>query len=204
MKTSMQLLAAWTCLMLFVVSCTDMGNEPDGKGSEMNSFPSQMGDSWTYSVSDNVQKTNTFASVTVTGKMAGLPPVWLWEVNNGGVIETRYCQILGDTLKMHYWDDEVFTTITYVFPLQAGKKWLGSPSGHNSSVVSIGQVEVPAGSFQSCFQVQETWGTSDDYFEVCSWLVNDVGVVKLTLKRTYFGHLFNDVTWELTSYQVNQ
>ncbi len=203
MKTKMQSLTAWTCLMLLAMSCTDMGVEPESGSFDMHNFPSQIGDHWTYAVSDNVQKKSTAASVTVSGKMAGMPPVWLWQIDNGDLVETQYCQVLGDTVKMHYWDDDAFTTITYVFPLQAGKQWQGSPQGHNCTVVKVGPTQVPAGSFQSCFQIMERWETDAGHFEVCSWLVPDVGVIRLSLRRTRYSHLFKDVTWELSSYRVN-
>ena len=203
MKTKTQSFAVWSCLTLLVVSCTDMGVESEGGNFDLRDFPSQVGDSWTYTVSDNVQKKVEAASMTVVGKMTAMPPVWLWETNNGGLIETQYCQILGDTVKMHYWEDDAFTTITYVFPLQAGKKWQGSPQGHNSTVVKIGPDEVPAGSFQSCFEVMESWETDDGRIDICSWLVPDVGLVRSNYRETQSGQPVKDITWELISYQVN-
>ena len=203
MKTIIRSVVEWSLLILIAVSCADMGVETKDGDLNQSDFPSHVGDTWTYAISDNVQKKNGAAIVTVVGKMSGTPPVYLWESNTSGVIETRYCQMLNDTLKMHYWEDNAFTTVTYVFPLQAGKQWQGSPQGRTCMVLGVGPDEVPCGKFDSCFEIVERWSTREDDYEIRSWLVPGVGLVRMSYKETESGKTVKDVSWELIDYQVS-
>ncbi len=203
MKTIIRAVVELSFLTLIAVSCADMGVETEDGGFNQSEFPSHVGDTWAYTISDNVQKRTGAATITVVGKMSGNPPVYLWESNTSGVIETRYCQMLNDTLKMHYREDSVFTALTYVFPLQAGKQWRGSPRGHTCMVLGVGPDEVPSGKFDSCVEIVERWRTNEHDYEIRSWLVPRVGLVRMSYKATEFGKLVKDVSWELISYQVS-
>jgi len=77
MKTTVQSVAEWALLALIAVSCADTGVETEGGDFNQSDFPSQVGDTWTYSISDNVQKRTSAATITVVVKMSGNPAVYL-------------------------------------------------------------------------------------------------------------------------------
>ena len=191
------------CLVALVASCTDTGIEPQVPNFNLGDFPHEVGTTWTYAVYDNIlQKVETVV-MTVSGKMSG-ESVWFWDVDYTGVKETAYCHIDGDTMIIYHQEDKSWINTTYVFPMQAGNRWDGATAGSESSVYKVGPEAVHAGSFESCFQIMESWGVNDDHTDFSSWLVPQVGIVRMNHTETQRGIVLKNVTWELLSYHVSR
>jgi len=70
-------------------------------------------------------------------------------------------------------------------------------------VLKVGPDEVPCGKFDFCFEIVERWFTDEADYEIRSWLVPGIGLVRMSYKETESGKSVKDVSWELIDYQVS-
>ena len=94
------------------------------------------------------------------------------------------------------WNFQTARTV-YIFPLEVGKEWRGDFATDSCRVVEKGEVEVPAGNFQKGYRLQEAWFGYNDFGNITTWLVPNVGIVKINQKGYYFNQ-----KWELLDYQT--
>ena len=106
-------------------------------------------------------------------------------------------------MRIYHQEDQTWINTTYVFPIQAGRRWDGASVGNECTVYKVGPDAVAAGSFESCFQIMESWGAPDDHTDFSSWLVPQVGIVRMNHTETQRGIVLKNVTWELLSYDVS-
>jgi len=166
----------------------------------LNEFPTRTGSQWTYAVYDSLAQRRDTLVVTIFGQtvLTGNIPAWIWQLAYRSRIDTQYVSISGDTVRF-YLGYSQWTQPNYLFPLWLSKVWQLVPM-ESTTVTQIGWVETPAGSFPNAYLVEKEWRGYNDYGTLRTWLVPNIGIVKLHRRGTSFG--WANVLWELMGYRI--
>lgn len=205
----MRRVASAVCIgiLLTLISCENkvevITTEIDGPLKfRLSQFPNKIGTSWTYEVYDSIARVLDTVVVHIVG-LTVLPNnkvATLWQITSRSGVDTQYVFTSGDTLRMSDDPSALFIRTTYVFPLQEGKGWRGGFPSDTVTVMSRGSVTVPVGRFDNAFELEERWGFLNDYGRVSSWLVPNVGLVRMHVQM--MGFSFGNSVWELTSFAI--
>lgn len=168
-------------------------------------FPNSRGSVWGYVRFDSVANStdsvriHVMDDILLPGKVAA--KIWTRISFPSVAIDTVYVGRSNDTVRIYRLSTDLWNNTKYVFPLQVGKRWLGDFAGDSSVVTQVGLLTTPAGTFTNGFLVEESWGLLNDYGRVETWLVPNVGIVKLHRKEHGFTGFVNE-RWELLFYHI--
>jgi|GEM_PF-4729921 len=173
-----------------------------------NDFPLQVGDSWTYNVTDSIKNFND--TVTVKIKNVNYLPngiiryLWLYRFTNK--IDSLYLERKIDTLIfVPISSDGFYNGISkLVLPLKVGNRW-GGIGDEAGSIDSIDTITAPGGIFNNVFQAMQAGICCNDYSLIQYWIQPEVGIVE------EINSIFTSVEpnsrklekWELLYYSIN-
>ena len=171
-------------------------------GMLISQFPNSEGSQWVYMRYDSIAQRRDTVTVQALG-LVTLPSGFvarIWQRRrSGGTTDTQYVAMRDDTLRIFADPADPGYGAKFAFPLTPGKTWAGDFASDTSRVVRIESVQVPAGTFPRGYLVEERWGLLNDNGLVTTWLVPDVGIVKLNRRATWS---FSNESLELLSYTI--
>ncbi len=182
-------------------SCSEKSTSPPA-GSFAEVFPNEVGHSWTYATFDSIAMTPDTTRVTVVGRITfddGSPGT-AWEFASRSEVDTQYVSTFRDTVRFTPGPAYPRTGSKYVFPLRVGVGWSGDFFSDTIWVAESGPMTVPGGIFQNAFRIEERWGFFNDYGQVRTWFVPDVGIV--FQETNLFGFSFKHETMNLIDYDL--
>jgi len=94
--------------------------------------------------------------------------------------------------------------LKYIFPFQISNKWITQALyGDTIKVLSQGQINVPAGTFENTFLLSETGGFLPNTLERDTiWLTPNIGMTKFYQHEWDLRPIPGNGTWELKSYDL--
>lgn len=167
----------------------------------VSEFPTSTGSQWTYAVFDSLAQQRDTLVVTVFGQtiLPGGIPASIWQLAYRSHTDTQYVNVSGDTVRFYIYPNSQWAQPKYLFPLWLNKSWRLAPM-ESTAVAQIGWVETPVGSFPYAYLVEKLWGGFNDYGTLRTWLVPNLGIVKLHRRGVSFGQA--NVVWELMGYRI--
>lgn len=207
MESTRSLAVAIGVLSLLSLACESSTNRPDDLIAV--SFPSKVGDTWTYAHYDSLSgKAGNVVVTIVDDTILSGQYATVWQCTYPDEIDTIYVTASSDTVR--FIDSSPFLQRfrewhgrKFVFPLVVGNKWKGEWWGDSTHVAEKGAVKVMAGDFSEGFKVTERWSGLNDYGSIDTWIVPNIGIVRMHHRGLSFG-MANE-SYELVSYSaVNQ
>lgn len=193
MKTLTRILALSGLLALMAFSCGQKNPiSPNNQLGAKESFPNQVGDSWTYSVFDSIHKTTQTVVMKIVGdtlfKNGKTYKIWQYDLSGK---KANYVNINGDTVGIY----TPFIFKLYVFPLNLNKSWF------TTKVIKIETVSVPAGIFHNCYVIHRLISGYNYGLDEYVWLKPRIGIIKRQTYERYFGPATYHV-WKLMDYKL--
>ncbi len=177
----MRVLSATLALVVLLVlfsACSDSAVSPRSGDSISTEFPSAIGSSWTYEWEDRSRDETDTVVVSVVGELdspeVGRTRVWVFQ--HAGQPDTVFMTTVDDTVRFLRDLTRSSSSTRFVFPLYAGAWWRGDIATDSSWVREKSVVSVPAGDFQGAFRVEESWGVTNSYGQVNTWVVPGIGI----------------------------
>jgi len=173
-------------------------------------FPNRVGNRWIYSYYDSLSHHSDTVTVTIVGQttIPGNIPATIWQREFRSYADTAYVTVSHDTssdtvriISQRNLDGQWDNT-KFIFPLHVGSGWRGDFVSDTSTVIENRPITVIAGTFVNAFRIKERWGAFNDYGDVSTWLVPEVGAVKIHRNVRRWTEWANEV-WELMSYNVS-
>ncbi len=160
-------------------------------------FPNEIGFEWTYFYYDSLNAYADTVQVTIVGEIEFNEGriAKIWEYRFKTKVDTKYVEILGDTVRIYRDLNSLWLNTKFVFPLYVGKGWKGDRVSDTSEVVEKTSIDLNGKPFNPCYIIQEYWGVANDYGWVTTWFVPHVGIVKQHYRGESFGKA--NVYWEL-------
>jgi hypothetical protein len=183
-------------------------------------YPNNIGDTWTYDVTDSTQSSPTNPSppqhytvtITITGTKILVDgnqyAVWQYQYPWGN--DTNFVIIVGDTLKIFSLTySRTITDLNYprtifILPFQANDRWNGLLLNLDSSrVVSQSELVVTSNkTFTDCFEIYHHYIGYNTVLNDSYWFKPNIGMVKI------FDFDYNNGpslyrTWVLRSYLIH-
>lgn len=172
------------------------------EGMRVAEFPNTEGSQWVYARYDSVAQHRDAVTVLALG-LDTLPSntvARIWQRSySDGRRDTQYVSVVADTLRILSDPNSLWYGAKLVFPLSLGKRWAGDFVTDSYQVLRIGAVAVPAGQFPVSYLVEEQWGMFNDYGRVRTWLVPNIGIVRMDRWAT--SSAMNE-SWELLRYSI--
>ncbi|MBM2845058.1 MAG: hypothetical protein HW407_370 [Bacteroidetes bacterium] len=165
-------------------------------------FPNAIGSTWTYAVYDSTIPAVDTLVTTIVGDtvLSSGTSARIWRLRYRSRTETYYVSNARDTVRLHPSPTALWINATYVFPMVLGSSWRGAIASDTNRVAAVGRVATLATTFPKGYLIDEQWGQLNDYGRVFTWLVPQVGIVKLHKREWGFG--WANVTWELLRYTI--
>jgi len=202
MKTILKILFLSGIIGITAFSC---GNEKQPRPNPLptdhltakEAFPNQVGDRWTYSVLDTINKTTQTVVMRISRDsfFKNGKTYKIWQYRLFGKNRTNYVNITADTVGI-FNSNSIHKT--YLFPLYLNKSWTGPGK---CKVIKIETVTVPAGTFKNCYVIHRVSLSYNYRLDEYVWLKPHVGIIK----RQTFEYNFAPPTyrvWKLTDYHL--
>ncbi len=200
---------------IFVVGCSD-DNGPTGTQSQfvVEQFPTDVGMWWRYASVDTIfgdlRNIITYDTVyvTVIDSITPRPPVppgyrqMIWRYHGNSQSEDRFVMVTSgsvtiDDIYFIDFDRAQWPSTYWEFPMRAGDAWSQNPGVDSSFVTFKGDISVPSGKFNDCYQVDYHRAGIDTWADRETWLVPHVGVVYYRFGQYGMLGQASNSTWQL-------
>lgn len=171
----------------------------------VNEFPNTRGTFWVYLRHDSVANRTDSVRVHVHDQVI-LPggiraTVWQRVAYPGPTIDTLYVMQSEDTIRILREPEWVRVNTMYVFPFVQGRGWRGEYGFDSSTVMRMGTVTTSGGTFARGFLLVRDFALLNEYGHSETWLVPNVGIVKLYRREHLFSYMTRE-TWELLQFHI--
>ncbi|WP_298392185.1 hypothetical protein [Hydrotalea sp.] len=203
-------------LLIFMVSCSKENNSPSNTSSNQQ-FPDKVGNHWVYKYNDGSNSEQyIFVDIVGTGILPDGQNVTIWTSTLQDATNRKYLLdsffVVVDEQKAVFYGVPCLTCTTqmpdekrrYIFPLQVNNKWFTDKFfGDTTKVLNENSLTVPAGTFDSTFELSKTVGYAVNSFTKDTiWLTPNIGMTKFYQNEYSLGQLPGNGIWELLSYQL--
>lgn len=158
-------------LLIFMVSCSKENNSPSNTSSNQQ-FPDKVGNHWVYKYNDGSNSEQyIFVDIVGTGILPDGQNVTIWTSTLQDATNRKYLLdssfVVVDEQKAVFYGVPCLTCTTqmpdekrrYIFPLQVNNKWFTDKFfGDTTKVLNESSLTVPAGTFDSTFELSKTVG----------------------------------------------
>jgi hypothetical protein len=187
-------------------SCSDLGPETIDL-SYRDQFPLRPGCYWKYAV----HEIYNYGPSTVTDYIVTVHTIGIIhnpDMDRWGIVQTilgqpgsdtTFAEVIGDTVKIGWYQGGFTVTYVYVFPMFVGQSWPLYSS--RVEVRSNMPIDTKAGRFENGFMLYSTWSNVLGQGEEDLWLVPGVGIVTRHV-NFYFESPPYDITEELIEYRI--
>ncbi|MDL1894008.1 hypothetical protein FBQ87_14155 [Sphingobacteriales bacterium CHB3] len=127
--------------------------------------------------------------------------VWQRVAYPGPTIDTLYVMQSEDTIRILREPEWVRVNTMYAFPFVQGRGWRGEYGFDSSTVMRVGTVSTSGGTFASGFLLVRDFAELNEYGHSETWLVPNVGIVKLYRREHLFSYMTRE-TWELLQFHI--
>lgn len=179
--------------------------------ASQNNFPKEIGMYWEYAVHDSLTGETDTVEVSIIDTFA-IEDDFLtmkWNVNYSHDVIGRYYAFKGDTLMISNDSLMIGGGEWIVFPLEIDNLWTGPNINDDTSrVTEVGNISVPAGTFESASKIDRVWWRD---FEgggnySTTWISDSIGMVFRHQLSQYSdgAQLYTSVneTWELLNFDL--
>ena len=204
-------------LWFLIASCRKENNTPSN--TSLNQvFPNAVGNHWVYKYDDGYTNGEQYINVDIVGTVT-LPSgqnATIWTstfqdaTNQKFLLDSSY--VVVDDQKAIFYAPPCLPCIPstieekrrYVFPLQKGNVWLtDNVFGDTTKVLTEGSLTVPAGTFDTTFQLSRTIGyVTNSYTNDTIWLTPKIGMTKYYQNHYSLGPLPGNGVWELSNFKL--
>lgn len=205
-------------LMVVISSCSnDEIVTPKIIQDQSQLFPNQIGDQWTYRLSDDIRQVVDTVKVKIVGQ--GLLPngdsakIWTYSYQYGlkTYVDTVWVSYIDSIARIYDRPSSYDVTrmpyerLSYVFPLRVGNNWFTSVYyGDTTKILSEETVSVPTGIFTNVFQIAKVRGyVTNSWTKDTIYYKEHVGLIKLKQNEYSLGPMLGNGLWELISYNVH-
>ncbi|WP_298299611.1 hypothetical protein [Hydrotalea sp.] len=203
-------------LLIFMVSCSKENNSPSNTSSNQQ-FPDKVGNHWVYKYNDGSNSEQyIFVDIVGTGILPDGQNVTIWTSTLQDATNRKYLLdssfVVVDEQKGVFYGVPCLTCTTqmpdekrrYIFPLQVNNKWFTDKFfGDTTKVLNESSLTVPAGTFDSTFELSKTVGyVVNSFTKDTIWLTPNIGMTKFYQNEYSLGQLPGNGIWELLSYQL--
>ncbi len=199
-----------------MVSCSKENNSPSNTSSNQQ-FPDKVGNHWVYKYNDGSNSEQyIFVDIVGTGILPDGQNVTIWTSTLQDATNRKYLLdssfVVVDEQKGVFYGVPCLTCTTqmpdekrrYIFPLQVNNKWFTDKFfGDTTKVLNESSLTVPAGTFDSTFELSKTVGyVVNSFTKDTIWLTPNIGMTKFYQNEYSLGQLPGNGIWELLSYQL--
>ncbi len=199
-----------------MVSCSKENNSPSNTSSNQQ-FPDKVGNHWVYKYNDGSNSEQyIFVDIVGTGILPDGQNVTIWTSTLQDATNRKYLLdssfVVVDEQKAVFYGVPCLTCTTqmpdekrrYIFPLQVNNKWFTDKFfGDTTKVLNESSLTVPAGTFDSTFELSKTVGyVVNSFTKDTIWLTPNIGMTKFYQNEYSLGQLPGNGIWELLSYQL--
>ena len=199
-----------------MVSCSKENNSPSNTSSNQQ-FPDKVGNHWVYKYNDGSNSEQyIFVDIVGTGILPDGQNVTIWTSTLQDATNRKYLLdssfVVVDEQKAVFYGVPCLTCTTqmpdekrrYIFPLQVNNKWFTDKFfGDTTKVLNENSLTVPAGTFDSTFELSKTVGyVVNSFTKDTIWLTPNIGMTKFYQNEYSLGQLPGNGIWELLSYQL--
>ncbi len=198
-------------VIILIIACDDSPTRY-GKAPVDMQFPDKTGMLWKYEVYDSLTQITDTVWVSFTDDNTNSEGEifieWKEKHASNNLFLIKHVRSKGDTIEIHNFNGPWDTHIErLIYPLELGESWAGLEANDDTSTVTlVGQISVPAETFNNGARIDRSWGKDfeDGGNWSQTWIVPDVGIVS-----RYFLSQFSDgssitvtknETWQLIDY----
>jgi len=202
---SIKLLSNVIIFSLLLNTCKQNNSGITSPGSDNidSYFPNSIGTQWRYFYYDSLCNNSDTVIVEIIAdtSFANDRIARIWEYRYRTSIKRKYVEFLGDTINIYDNLNTLWGNTKFIIPFEIGEKWKGDFATDSSYVEENIPLTVIAGNFSECYIIKETWGVFNDYGQIYTWYVPNVGIVK----KHHLGWSFGEANyyWELMDYYLN-
>jgi hypothetical protein len=197
-------------------------NPPDSSAKpQVNTFPHQIGDSWTYLVYTKLEMNDeVYAGVPDTVQVAIIgngiyhgDSVKIWQFNGTVLGKHNHSElwVTYQSKEVHFFEPVKPTNTTYeasspwlqlYFPLKVGYINLSPNDGLLTKITDTITTRVKAGNFIGCYEILKTGGRFNCYMGNKFFFKENMGFVKFTIGVGDMCTSWANGRWELLSYKL--
>jgi hypothetical protein len=189
-------------LPLLFVACEKSSVTNPPTTANTSSFPNKVGDKWIYAVHDSINNSIDTLVIEIVGTVSiNNQTLSVWLMNSNSYKDSSFVSADSESVVFYQDRNATLTDHKYELPLVVGNYWYNPGQQFDSTIVkSKEEVTVPANVFPEAFKLERKWGSFNVYGNSDTWIVNNIGIVKLY--RKIYGYDNINETWELLSYNI--